>query len=262
LRKLFFILFVFISAVELVLTGCVPSQPTEEVEILSSDRLINRLEANRRRIRNFEGQGTITVNSSTLQNSATFRVVMVKPDSVYITFYGPFGIELAQAVATNSNFIFYDALQNTAYVGEADSDVLQNIFRINLSFSDIIDAFSGSVNLSQNLYKAPDKFEVIYDKYVLTYINPENSLTSVYKIDVRRLGITEYSLNSDDGLVNLEGKYSDFQIFENVAIPYKISILNRADNQKIDVEYRKISVNKKDIVIDFRIPDDATIIKW
>jgi hypothetical protein len=187
---------------------------------------------------------------------------MVKPDSVYITFFGPFGIELAQAIATSSNFIFYDALQNTAYVGESDSDVLQNIFRINLSFSDIIDAFSGSVNLSSNLYKAPDKFEVIYDKYILTYLNPEKSLTSVYKIDVRKLGITEYSLNSEDGLINLQGKYSDFQIFENVAIPYKISIFNRADNQKIDVEYRKIAVNKKDIQIDFRLPDDASIIKW
>lgn len=252
----------FISAFELSLTGCVPSQPTEEIEILSSDRLINKLEANRRRIRNFEGQGTITVNSSKLQNSATFKVVMIKPDSVYITFYGPFGIELAQAVATNTNFIFYDALQNTAFMGETDSDVLQDIFRINLSFTDIIDAFSGSINLSQNLYRVPDKFEVIYDKYILTYINPENSLISVYKIDVRRLGITEYSLKSNDGLIDLEGKYSDFQIFENIAIPYKISILNRADNQKIDVEYRKISVNKKDIVIDFEIPDDATIIKW
>ncbi|MEJ5263586.1 MAG: DUF4292 domain-containing protein [Ignavibacterium sp.] len=262
MRKIVFSFLLVLTLIELSLTGCVPSQPTEEVEILSADRLINRLEANRRRIKNFEGQGIITVNSSTLQNSATFRVVMVKPDSVYITFFGPFGIELAQAVATSSNFIFYDALQNTAYVGESDSDVLQNIFRINLSFSDIIDAFSGSVNLSQNLYKAPDKFEVIYDKYILTYINPENSLTSVYKIDVRRLGITEYTLNSDDGLINLEGKYSDFQIFENVAIPYKISILNKADSQKIDVEYRKISVNKKEIVIDFRIPDDATIIKW
>jgi len=262
LKKLFFVISFIVIVVELSFYGCVPSQPTEEVEILSSDRLINRLEANRRRIRNFEGQGTITINSSSLQNSATFRIVMVKPDSVYITFFGPFGIELAQAVATSSNFIFYDALQNTAYVGESDSDVLQNIFRINLSFSDIIDAFSGSVNLSSNLYKAPDKFEVIYDKYILTYLNPEKSLTSVYKIDVRKLGITEYSLNSEDGLINLQGKYSDFQIFENVAIPYKISIFNRADNQKIDVEYRKIAVNKKDIQIDFRLPDDASIIKW
>lgn len=262
MRKIVLSFLLLVSLLESSFWGCVPSQPTEEVEILSSDRLINRLEANRRRIRNFEGQGTITVNSSTLQTSATFRVVMIKPDSVYITFYGPFGIELAQAVATNSDFVFYDALQNTAYAGKSDSDALQNIFRINLTFSDIIDAFTGSVNLSSNLYKSPDNFEVIYDKYILTYINPENSLTSVYKIDIRRLGITDYSLKSEDGTINLEGKYSDFQIVENVAIPYKISILNRADRQKIDVEYRKISVNRKDILIDFKIPDDATIVKW
>ncbi len=262
MKKILLSFLFILSLLELGFTGCVPSQPTEEVEILSSDRLINRLEANRRRLRNFEGQGTITVNSSTLQTSATFRVVMIKPDSVYITFYGPFGIELAQAVATNSDFVFYDALQNTAYAGKSDSDALQNIFRINLSFGDIVDAFTGSVNLSSNLYKSPDKFEVIYDKYILTYINPENSLAAVYKIDIRRLGITDYTLKSDDGAINLEGKYSDFQIVENVAIPYKISIMNRADNQKIDVEYRKISVNKKEIMIDFKIPDDATIIKW
>lgn len=262
MKKLVLSLWIIISLSELIITGCVPSQPTDEIEVLSSDRLINRLEANRRRIRNFEGQGTITVNSSTLQTSATFRVVMIKPDSVYITFFGPFGIELAQAVVTNSGFIFYDALQNTAYTGESDSDALQNIFRINLSFSDIVDAFTGSVNLSPNLYKSPDKFEVIYDKYILTYINPESGLTSVYKIDVRRLGITEYSLQSGDGIINFEGKYSDFQIVENVAIPYKITIMNKGDNQKIDVEYRKINVNKKDIAIDFKIPDDATIVKW
>lgn len=262
MKKLISFLILFLTLIELSLVGCVPSQPTEEIEILSSERLINRLEANRRRIRNFEGQGTITVNSRTLQTSATFRVVIVRPDSVYITFFGPFGVELAQAVATSSNFVFYDALQNTAYIGKSDSDALQNIFRINLTFSDIVDAFAGSVNLSQNLYKQPDKFEVIYDKYILTYINPENMITSVYKIDIRRLGITEYSLNSDDGSVNLEGKYSDFQIFENVAIPYKISVLNKADSQKIDVVYRRINVNKKDIAIDFQIPDDATIIRW
>ncbi len=262
MRKSLLSLLLFISLIELSIVGCVPSQPTEDVEILSSDRLINRLEANRRRIKTFEGQGTITVNSSTLQTSATFRVVMIKPDSVYITFFGPFGIELAQAVVTSSDFVFYDALQNTAYKGKSDSDVLQNIFRINLTFNDIVDAFTGSVNLSPNLYKSPDKFEVIYDKYVLTYVKPDNGLTAVYKIDVRRLGIAEYSLLSDDGSINLEGRYSDFQIAENVAIPYKISVMNRSDNQKIEVEYRKISVNKKDITIDFRIPDDATIVKW
>jgi len=44
--------------------GCVPSKPTDEVEILSSERLINKLEVNRRRIKSFEGNGTILVRNS------------------------------------------------------------------------------------------------------------------------------------------------------------------------------------------------------
>lgn len=243
-------------------TGCIPSKPTEDIEILPSDRLINKLEANRRKIRNFEGNGTIFVKTPTLENSANFRVVMQKPDSIYLTILGPFGIELAQAVVTSSNFVFYDAIENTAYTGEIDSDVLQNIFRINLTFGDLMDAFVGSVNLTPNLYKNPDKFEVIYDNYILTYMDSTRDLTSIYHVDVRELGITEYYMKSFDGLLDVEGKYSKFQLLENVAVPYVISVYNKNENQKIDIEYRKITANKNNIYIDFKLPEDATIIKW
>ena len=120
--------------------GCVPSKPTDDVEILSSERLINKLEVNRRRIKSFEGNGTILVKNSQMNNSASFRVVLQKPDSIYLTIFGPFGIELAQALVTKSNFIFYDALKNTAYEGKVDDEVLRDIFRIDLSFSELLDA--------------------------------------------------------------------------------------------------------------------------
>jgi hypothetical protein len=60
----------------------------------------------------------------------------------------------------------------------------------------------------------------------------------------------------------LEGNYSDFELLENVAVPYKIAINNKTDDQKISIDYKKINVNKKNIFIDFKLPDDATIIKW
>ncbi|MCK7528610.1 MAG: DUF4292 domain-containing protein [Ignavibacteriales bacterium] len=87
-----------------------------------------------------------------MDNSATFRVVLVKPDSIYLTILGPFGIELAQALVTKQKFTFYDAPQNTAYVGAVNSESLQSIFgRINLSFEDLVDASVGAGNLTQNL---------------------------------------------------------------------------------------------------------------
>lgn len=246
----------------LLFDGCVPSKPTDEIEILSSERLINKLEVNRRRIKSFEGNGTILVKNPQINNSASFRIVLQKPDSIHLTIFGPFGIELAQALVTRNNFTFYDALKNTAYQGEVDNEILRDIFKIDLSFSELIDAFVGSVNLTENLYKPPASYEVIYDKYLITYVDSQSSKFSEYKVDVRELGITDYAIKNKNGEVLLEGKYSDFGIIEGVAVPYKIELRNNKEKQQVTVEYRGMSANKKNIYIDFKVPDDASIIKW
>lgn len=260
MRKNIIKLLVIINLIYLI-TACVPSQPTEEFELLPSERLTNKLEANRRKIKTFEGNGTITVNSP-FENSATFRIILQKPDSIYLTIMGPFGIELAQALVTKTKFTFYDALQNTAYTGDVNSNALQSIFRINLTFEDLLDAFVGSVNLTNNLYRPPDEYFVEDDKYILTYYDSTRVNKTVYKVDVRQLGITEYQLYDLDENLTLLGKYKDFELLENVAVPYRINIENIIDEQKINIEYRKLTVNKNNIRIDFKVPDDATIIKW
>lgn len=241
--------------------GCVPSKPTEETEILPSERLISKLEANRRKISSFEGTGTITVKSRELNTSATFKVTLVKPDSISLTIMGPFGIELAQSLVTKNEFKFYDALQNTVYEGETSEDVLKNIFRIDLSFSDMMDAFIGSVNLTKHLYKQPSKYAIDGDQYVLTYIDSTNGEVTNYKVDIKELGITDYTL-SKNGDVILDGKYSRFNDVENVAVPYSIEVRNRREDQLVTIGYKRITANNKDVSIDFKLPGDATVIRW
>lgn len=246
----------------LTLEGCVPSKPIEDEELLSSERLINKLEANRRKIKNFEGVGVFEIDSDQYSNSASFQVIMQKPDSVYFSVLGPFGMELAQALVTKENYIFYDALQNTAYRGRVDDDVLQNIFKVNLSFSDLVDAFLGSVNLTSNLYKQPSNYSVEGQEYVLTYTDEQNQLTSVYRVDILQLGITNYKLYSIDESINLEGNYSKFELIENVAVPFNIEVNNKVENQKVKIRYNNISANAKGSKVKFEIPPDAQIIEW
>ncbi|MCZ6702175.1 MAG: DUF4292 domain-containing protein [Ignavibacteria bacterium] len=253
---------IFLIVFSIFFWGCVPSKPLDEVEILPSERLINKLEANRRKIRNFEGVGVLEIKSEQYDNSANFRVVMQKPDSIYLTIFGPFGIELAQALVTNDSYIFYDAIENTAYKGDVNEDILKAIFKINLSFSDLMDAFVGSVNMTQNLYKQPNSYEVYYDKYVLTYIDPVTYITTIYKVDIRELSITDYKLSAEDGSVNIEGKYSNFELVENVAMPFSIKIENKLADQILSIDYRNIVANQQGVYIDFIIPEDATIISW
>ena len=256
--KFLFSLLIILSFLE----GCVPSKPTEEAEILSSERLINKLEANRRKIKNFEGVGTFDIESEQFNNGATFQVIMQKPDSIYFAVLGPFGIELAQAMVTKDFYTFYDVIHNTAYEGKVNDDVLRNIFKINLSFSDLLDAFIGSVNLTPNLYKEPTNFAIEGNNYVLTYLNKEKQLTWVYKVDIRQLGIRQFTLKSQDNEINIEGDYSDFKIIENVAIPFTIEITNNTKNQKLKINYKDIVVNDRGLKVNFEVPDDAEIIEW
>jgi hypothetical protein len=243
--------------------GCIPSKPVEEVEILPSERLINRLEVNRRRIRSFEGTGTISLKTSEINTTANFKIVMQKPDSISLTILGPFGIELAQALVTEDNFIFYDALQNTAYSGNVNDEILRTIFRINLSFNDLMDAFIGSVNLTDKLYRAPDDYTVIYDEYVLTYKDTLQGTSTQYRVDIRELGIKNFWLRDlTTDKVLLEGKYTKFDLLESVAVPYRVEVLNRAQNQQMVIDYRNMRANNRNINIDFRIPGDATVIEW
>lgn len=251
-----------ISALAGLITGCVPSKPGQDIEILPSERLINKLEVNRRRISNFEGSGVIHVQSKNLNSSATFRVVLQKPDSIYLTVFGPFGIQLAQSLVTSSDFVFYDVLQNTAYTGKLDDTVLQEIFKINLSFNDLMDAFIGAVNLTSKLYQPPDKYEVVYDQYILTYIDSVNQNVTRYVVDVRQLGIKEFQLTDSNGTDLIHGTYSDFELLENVAVPNKITVTNNFQNQQFSIEYRQMKANQKNIFIDFKLPDDALVIKW
>lgn len=260
--KIFKQLILPLVIVILTLEGCVPSKPIEDEELLSSERLINKLEANRRKIKNFEGVGVFEIDSDQYSNSASFQVIMQKPDSVYFSVLGPFGMELAQALVTKENYIFYDALQNTAYRGRVDDDVLQNIFKVNLSFSDLVDAFLGSVNLTSNLYKQPSNYSVEGEEYVLTYTDEQNQLTSVYRVDILQLGITNYKLSSFDESVNLEGKYSKFELIENVAVPFDIEVNNKVENQKVKIRYKNIFANDKGLKVKFDIPPDAQIIEW
>jgi outer membrane lipoprotein-sorting protein len=251
-----------ISILILFFDSCVPSKPTEDIELLPSERLINKLEANRRKIKNFEGIGIFEIESDQYNNSANFQIVMQKPDSIYFSVLGPFGIELAQALVTKENYIFYDAMQNVAYKGKVNDTILKNIFKINLSFSDLLDAFIGSVNLTSNLYKQPDNYSVEGEQYILTYIDKDEELKSVYKVDIRQLGITEYKLTSFDNSIDLEGKYSKFELIENVAIPFNIEISNKVLNQEVKITYKNIYANSKGLKVKFELPEDAEIIEW
>ncbi|MBI2420104.1 MAG: DUF4292 domain-containing protein [Ignavibacteriales bacterium] len=261
LRYLLLIVSIILPA--LYFAGCAAStQKDEYIEKLSSERLINKLEANRRKVKSMEATGTIHVTTKDFDNSASFKIIVQKPDSIYLSIFGPFGIDLAQILVTKTDYIFLEALNNTAYTGKINNDILKEIFKINIPFNELIDAFTGSVNLSERLYKEPTFFDIVQDKYILTYIDSVAGTQARYSVDVKDLSIISSKLETMFGKPLLEGTYTNFQLVEALSIPKNISLQRKTQKESVEIEYKSVQINKKSSYIDFKLPEDATVIKW
>ncbi len=246
----------------LQMSGCAPSKPTEEVRLISADRLIKRLEANRRKIKTFNGAGTLMIRSSSINAQSSFEVQIKKPDSIKVSFYGPFGIDLAQVLITQKNFQFYDIINNTLYRGALRKDIMKQLLKVDLPFEQVIDALTGSVNLTEELRREPDHYETDGELYILTYSDSTEKVNNIYLVRNSDFAVSRYLIEDFTGKKNLEGSYSNFNSIEEVPIPYKTILEDPKNNQWMKIEYKKIEANKP--VDDFKleIPTDTKIIEW
>ncbi len=262
MKKFSGIIFVLIISIVLI-ESCVPSKEIYEEEILPADRLIKKLEAKRRKVKTFRGTGVFSVESPKLNAKASFEVKLKKPDSLQFAIYGPFGIDLAYMLVTNSDYVFYDVLKGKAFKGAVRDEIIQKLFHVNISFDDLIDAFTGAVNLTDKLRKIPDEYSVNEEFYTLTFVDSLQNKKSVYNVLVNTLAITGYKLTDLNGNGIFESEYSDFKTYlRNVPIPRTTHFVNLGRNQSVDINYRRIEVNKKIGKMTFPIPEDVKITEW
>lgn len=243
-------------------SSCVPSKPTYEKKVLPADRLIKKIEANRRKIKSFEGNGKLDIKTPNFEGRGSFEIYIKKPDSIKLGVYGPFGIDLAQVLVTRRDFLFYDVMRDRAYSGNVSNDVLKKIFRIDMSFNDLIDAFAGAVNLTGKLSEVPQNFEITDDYYYLTYFENSSNIEFKYDINILDNALLRYQVIKKPGDLLFEGRYSEFEHFDNVPIPLRTVVENKNDNQALMIEYRNITVNENIGSLKIFLPDDVEIIRW
>ena len=247
----------------LFLVGCSSEKKiTTTKKVIPAKRLIKKLEGNRRKIKTFEGTGTIHIKSEKFTGKTSFKISIKKPDSIKISIYGPFGIDIAHGIFSKNKFMFYDVLKNRVIIGENSKDVLKKMFKIDLSFEELIDAFAGAVNLTEKLRTEPTNYEVLEDIYNLTYVDEKENKKNIYRITKDDLKITEYRVFSLSGKELLSGDYSKFKNYENVPIPLLLLIRNKSERQSIKIEYKKVKVNKEIKTLKIKLPSDVKQIKW
>lgn len=262
MKKSFVVIYLLIFFSLIYFEGCAPSKPLQLERTISPDRLIKRLEANRRKIKNFTGNGTISIKTLELDTRSSFQVEIKKPDSVKVAFFGPFGIDLAYALITQNDFQFYDVINNTLYKGIQKPGVMKEIMKVDIAFDDLLNLITGSVNLTDKLRGEPNSLESANDQLKLTYNDSLNQKTNSYFIQNDKLEIRQVIQNSAKGKSLIDTKFSNFSRIDEIPVPREIVFNDFANNQKIKIEYRKFEINKELGNLKIEIPSDAKIIVW
>jgi outer membrane lipoprotein-sorting protein len=256
----YFILFIC-SLFVIQFTNCSPTKVIEEERGIAGERLVKRVEANRRKVRTLVGNGTISIITKELNTKSNFRVEIKKPDSLKVAFYGPFGIDLAYALISKQDFLFYDVINNTLYQGKAKPGFIKQVLKINLQFDELIDAVTGSVNLSNKLRIEPEVQKISDSEYELVY--PDSSANSIgtVKISAEDYRILQYYVTDFKGKTKYEALYDGFRKIVDVYLPFLININDKANDQKLKIEYRSLEINNFNEKLMLEIPDDAKIIQ-
>jgi outer membrane lipoprotein-sorting protein len=261
-RKNLVVLLLLTFCSVLFFEGCAPSKTVQLEKSIAPDRLIKRLEANRRKIKNFSGTGTISIKNSELDTKSSFQVEIKKPDSVKVAFFGPFGIDLAYALLTQQDFQFYDVINNTVYKGKQRPGVMKEILKVNISYDELMDLVTGSINMTDKLRIEPSSFEAIDDLLKLTYIDSLNQKTNSYLVKNDEFEIRQFLQTTGKGKNLIETKFLNFRQVDEIPVPMGIDFNDLQNNQKIRIEYRKVEINNEIGNLKLEIPSDAKIIVW
>ncbi len=214
-------------------------------------------------IETMEASGNLAFDSPEQSGQGWIEVRIKKPDTVYVKIEGPFGISIAQALITRSNFTYYNVQENKAIMGPTNDINIGAILRIKVSFDELINGFSGGFLLESNsndsnYAEEENGFYTLTqrDKYgsMKYYINPSLYTVNKYnKLDKENKSIVE---------VNYTNYFEEETSGKRFYFPSNIKILNPSKNQSVWVDYQNKSFNVPYLKFSIKIPKSAKIVKW
>jgi outer membrane lipoprotein-sorting protein len=247
----------------MLLYSCTGSKGTDGPEPLSLKEIKNRVNQNSAVIETLEASGNIAFDSPDNSGSGWLELKIKKPDTVYVKIEGPFGISIANALITRTDFTYYNVQENKVITGPSTDINIGAVLRIKISFDQLINGFTGSFSMAES--DTDSNYADCDDEYYLIK-NDISAGTEKYYIEPKAIRISKYRLVNSSNHPLVEVDYSGYQE-ENVAaakmyFPHNVKIKNPGKSQTVYVEYINKEINKPGMTFKMKIPKSAKIIKW
>jgi outer membrane lipoprotein-sorting protein len=244
----------------IILNGCA-SVPTANlaVKAITPEMVQRTVKVNRERVQSLNGSGTITVETPDIAQSGSFELMMHKPDSILVKFEGPFGIHVGAALLTRTGFVFYNSLQNKLITGSINAANLNRIFRVNLTFDELLNLFTGGSFVAGDDNK-PDSLVVEESQLVMSY--GDSAGVRRYWIDPGTMLIVKIQHTDATGKLVLEERFERFRDVGEASLPRQIRLTQHQARRVVAVTFSSLAVNAGDAPLVIDIPTNAERVRW
>ncbi len=239
----------------MILSSCAPTKELHRPLLnRSAEEVIEAVNAYRATITTFDGKGSISVESPSFVNSASFELWLKKPDSVRVDVEGPFGIRVASVLFAGNDYVFYNSLKNEVMTGDLRREDLPMVMNIRVNPEDLIDTFCGARSFLPEETR-PDSFIIGEGAYTL-FFRHKNSGTR-YTVDGRTLRITGVDHLDSTGAVWSEERFDFDRRDDGTPVPQSIRLNYDSRESSLSLYYDNVHVNDPVASMTLSVPADA-----
>ena len=241
-----------------VLVGCATTPKPVVNEAITVEDVQYRILQSSRTLHDFFAEGSITVSTPTMDQSAGFEIATRGKDSVMMSVYGPFGITIGTALFTRNEFTAYNALNNTVYRGSPEKQMQMLPMVKEIPFELIISSLQGIHPFSASA--TIDSFSVNDGTtYSFTHSYDDGSFDRfIYHNDIRR--ITRCTRKNSAGTILWSVKYWYTYNSDSTIIPEQVEVSIPSKETTLLLEYGSVSNDTLSMNFTISYPDDAEII--
>ena len=198
------------------------------------------------------GRGSVSFESPERAGSAFFDISLKKPDSLLVTFEGPFGIGAGFLFLSRQKFVMYSRFDNRVTSGVPGPAAIRSVIPVDLTFDQIMDAFTGGFVLPD---APPARYTVDDGKYLLVY--QIEGRTHSFWIDPEYDLVVRYEVRAPGGDLLLEVESSQVVRREDLCVPRHVTVNLPVEERRLSIHYTSLDLNADDLSFAYTVPAGA-----
>jgi hypothetical protein len=247
-----------VASLAVVLASCATERTglTLNTTAVPAEELVERVSVRANRLQAMTGKGSLAFESPRGTGSAYFTMALRKPDSLLVQFEGPFGLDVGLLFLSRARFVMYNGLENQVITGEPSMASLRAILPVELTFDQILNAFSGMFTFPRD-HGQPVRYAIDDEQFLLSYVFKTDTCT--YWVDPATEVVTRYLMQNAAGETLVDARATRIEEQGDVCAPRRILV--RLPDQQVSIYYSSLVLNDTHPSFAFSVPANAQMIK-